>query len=85
MTVKMTYGPLDYSFSDDYYIFRAFVYPDDLGGDYISEDYGANVVPEFSWPFMILSITLLFGILVGRIKPYSRKTGTTDYVSTVVT
>jgi hypothetical protein len=62
----MTYGPLDYSFSDDYYIFRAFVYSDDLDGGYISEDYGASVVPEFISSFMILSVAALFGIFVTR-------------------
>ena len=66
LTVKMTYGPLDYSFSDDYYIFRAFVYSDDLDGGYISEDYGASVVPEFISSFMILSVAALFGIFVTR-------------------
>ena len=65
-TVKMTYGPLHYSFSDDYYIFRAFVYPDDLDGDYISEDYGASVVPEFISSFVILSIAAMFGLIICR-------------------
>ena len=49
LTAKLTYGPLDSAFSDDYYVFRASVYADDLNGGCISEDYGANVVPEFSW------------------------------------
>ena len=66
LNVRLTYGPLDYSFSDDYYIFRAFVYPDDLDGNYISEDYGANVVPEFISSLMILSIAAMFGHIIGR-------------------
>jgi hypothetical protein len=66
LIVTFTYGPLDYSFSDDYYIFRAFVYPDDLDGGYISEDYGASVVPEFFSSLMILSIAAMFGHIVRR-------------------
>ena len=66
--MRLTYGHSDNSFSDDYYIFRAFVYPDDLDGDYISEDYGASVVPEFISSCMILSVAALFGVFVGRIR-----------------
>ena len=66
LIVTFTYGPLDYSFSDDYYIFRAFVYPDDLDGGYISEDYGASVVPEFISSLMVLSIAAMFGLIVRR-------------------
>ena len=72
LTVKLTYGPLDSAFSDDYYVFRAFVYADDLNGGYISENYGANVIPEFSWSLMMFSIATLFGIFVGKIKPHSQ-------------
>jgi hypothetical protein len=68
LNVRFTYGPLDNSFSDDYYIFRAFVYPDDLDGAYISEDYGASVVPEFISSLMVLSIVAMFGVIIRRKK-----------------
>jgi hypothetical protein len=72
LTVRLTYGPLDSSFSDDYYIFRTLVYADDMSGGHISENYGANVIPEFSWPLMILSVATLSGIFVSKIKPHSQ-------------
>jgi len=70
LNVRLTYGPLDNSFSDDYYIFKAFVYPDDLDGDYISEDYGASVVPEFISSLMVLSIVAMFGVIICRKKGF---------------
>jgi hypothetical protein len=68
--MRLTYGPLDNSFSDDYYIFRAFVYPDDLDGAYIGEDYGASVVPEFISSLMILPIVTMFGVIITRKKGF---------------
>ncbi len=70
VNVRLTYGPLDNSFSDDYYIFRAFVYPDDLDGAYISENYGASVVPEFISSLMILPIATMFGVIITRKKGF---------------
>jgi len=68
--MRSTYGPLDNSFSDDYYIFRASVYPDDLDSAYISEDYGASVVPEFISSLRILPIVTMFGVIITRKKGF---------------